>query len=135
MNFNREKSKKSMETPSNEETNYGNKPSFDESLDTRKSSTSDSLPLKARVTTKKDESIFWASPPPASTSQSVANSNQSTGQMTTTITKATEDDLSSNQSSGSDRKLSDKSETDLKKDSKSLEELQFLPRSLHQTDV
>ena len=129
-----------MESTTDEDTPHGSKQSVDDSLDTRKSV----IDSKSRQSSKKDDSVFWASPPPTGANTSTISgpnqSQSSSNPMTTTIARIEDDSNHSNRSSNSERKHSElttkSSEAiDSNKKEKPLEELRFLPRSLHQSDV
>ena len=124
--------------------------SLQECADARKGSTEQSIVTKRHTSGKRDDSIYWASPPPQSSTTSAGGSataqtgghSPQTRIATTTITRADEE-LSSNHSSrsissGSERKasnISDKSTEQSAKEAKSGEDLRFLPRTLHQSDI
>jgi hypothetical protein len=90
-----------------------------------------------KISSKKDDNIFWASPPPT---QSMPQTT--TTPSTTTITRI-EDNLPQNSSTIrkiDSQKVESKSdlsinESVIKKENKPIDELRFLPRSLHQTEV
>ncbi len=101
-----------------------------------KNSTNDTI-IGHKISSKKDDNIFWASPPPT---QSIP---QTTTPSTTTIARI-EDNSPQNSSAirkNDSQKVESKPDLSLnesiinKKESKPIDELRFLPRSLHQTEV
>ncbi len=90
-----------------------------------------------KISSKKDDNIFWASPPPT---QSIP---QTTTPLITTVTRIEDNSLqnSSTVRKNDSQKVESKSDLSVneslinKKENKPIDELRFLPRSLHQTEV